>query len=72
MENESGIPGINWEKDRGTWRVYVRRNNKKIYLGRRANATAPVAGTSILQACGQEFRAPAVKPLKSGWYDGQK
>lgn len=29
------IPGVNWEKDRKTWRVHIVRDGKKIYLGRR-------------------------------------
>jgi len=32
---ESGVPGVYWENDRKGWRVYIERDGKKFYLGRR-------------------------------------
>jgi hypothetical protein len=32
---ESSLPGVIWEKDRKKWRVSIKRDGKKIYLGRR-------------------------------------
>lgn len=32
-DNKSGYKGVQWAEDRHQWRVYLKLNNKKVYLG---------------------------------------